>query len=200
MMLQREREMASTYAKALARAAEREFDVYGRFDETHPTMQQRIRRYWEDIDLNFDTVVVPWSAVFVSYQVKTAGATAGEFKFAAAHSQFVFVAARNAANGTGVFRAYPVTDYAPKVGDIIQNNRGSVSYTFQYAKTHKSYPSHSAIVVEEGLDGSGRYVRTIGGNEGNKVGQRIVRLDARGFIKPPASAPKYYISVVQNLK
>jgi hypothetical protein len=110
------------------------------------------------------------------------------------------VAARNAANGTGVFRAYPVSDYAPQVGDIIQNNRGHVSYTFQYAKTHKSYPSHSAIVVEEGADGSGRYVRTIGGNEGNKVGQRIVRLNARGFIRPPASAPKYYISVIQTLK
>jgi hypothetical protein len=192
--------MASTYARALARAAEKEFDLYGSFHETTAVMQRRIAAYWTEIGLRFTSVSVPWSAVFVSSHVKRAGATAGEFKFAAAHSQFVRAAARNAANEAGVFRAYAVSDYAPQVGDIIQNNRAGNAFTFAYAKTHSSYPSHSAIVVEEGIDGAGRYVRTIGGNEGDKVGEKVVRLTAQGMVRQPTSAPRYYISVIQTLK
>ena len=130
-------------------------------------MQTRIKGYWTGIGLNFPGVATPWSAVFVSTHVKKAGATAAEFKFAAAHAKFVYAAAKNAANQTGVFRAFAVTDYAPKVGDIIQNNRNGHAYDFNYAKSHSAYESHSAIVVEEGSDGAGRYVRTIGGNEGD---------------------------------
>ena len=192
--------MASTFAKALARLAEREFDEYGTLHETHPAMQRRIKGYWDEINLDFTTVSVPWSAVFVSSRVKRAGALPTEFKFAAAHSKFVFAAAKNAANGTGMFRAFPIDVHAPKVGDIIQNNRGGNEFTFTHAKTHDSYMSHSAIVVEEGADGAGRYVRTIGGNEGDKVGDRVVRLTVSGLIKQPSTAPKYYISVIQTLK
>ncbi len=192
--------MASTYAKALARAAEKEFDLYGSFHETTSLMQRRIARYWSDIGLRFPGVGVAWSAVFVSAQVKGAGATAREFKFAAAHSQFVFAAAKNAANQSGVFRAFAVSDYAPKVGDIIQNNRNGNAFTFAYARTHQRYQSHSAVVVEEGADGSGRYVRTIGGNEGDRVGEKVLRLTARGIVKQPVSAPNYYIAIIQNLK
>lgn len=192
--------MGSTYARALARAAEKEFDLYGSFHETTSLMQRRIARYWTDIGLRFPGVGIPWSAVFVSAQVKGAGATAREFRFAAAHSQFVFAAAKNAANEAGVFRAFAVDEYAPTVGDIIQNNRSGNAFTFAYARTHQRYPSHSAIVVEEGADGSGRYVRTIGGNEGDRVGEKVVRVTAQGLVRQPASAPKYYIAIIQNLK
>jgi hypothetical protein len=163
-------------------------------------MVARIRTYWTGIGLQFPGVSVPWSAVFVSSRVKLAGASSNEFKFAAAHSIFVFQAAKNAASNTGVFRAFSPLSYAPKIGDIIQNNRGGAAFDFNYAKAHKNYASHSAIVVEEGSDGSGRYVRTIGGNESDRVGERIVRVSQNGLIKQPQSAPKYYISVIQNLK
>jgi hypothetical protein len=192
--------MATTFAKKLAKLAETEYDDYGAFHETSPTMQKRIRGYWISIGLKFPGVSTAWSAVFVSSHVKRAGAVTAEFKFAAAHSQFVYRAAQNAANGTGVFRAHPVADYAPQVGDIIQNNRDGNTYDYNYVKSHDSYYSHSAIVVEEGADGSGRYVRTIGGNEGNRVGDRVVRLKSNGLIKQPASDPTYFICVIQNLK
>jgi hypothetical protein len=190
----------STFAKALARAAEKEFDDFGTFHETTPTMQTRIRGYWTTIGLSFPGVATAWSAVFVSSLVKKAGAVASEFKFAQAHSTFVHQAIKNATNDTGVFRGFPITEYAPKVGDIIQNNRDGGAHTFAFAKAHSAYKSHSAIVVEEGSDGSGRYVRTIGGNEGDRVGDRVVRVDANGLIKQPSTTPKYYICVIQNLK
>jgi hypothetical protein len=192
--------MATTYAKTLARIAEEEFNNLGGLHETTPTMQARIKTYWTSIGLSFPGVSTPWSAVFVSSHVKRAGATAGEFKFAAAHSKFVKAAISNAINATGVFRAFPITDHAPKIGDIIQNNRNGNNFTYNFAKTHDAYESHSAIVVEEGADGSGRYVRTIGGNEGDAVGDRIVRLTTDGFIKQPTTTPKYYICVIQTLK
>ena len=192
--------MPTTYAKTLARLAEKEYDDYGSFHETSPTMQARIKTYWTSIGLSFPGVATAWSAVFVSSHVKRAGATAAEFKFAAAHSQFVKKAIANAVSSTGVFRAFPVNVYAPKIGDIIQNNRNGNSYDYNFAKANSSYQSHSAIVVEEGSDGGGRYVRTVGGNEGDKVGDRVVRLNSAGLIKQPASTPKYYICVIQTLK
>ena len=80
--------------------------------------------------------------------------------------------------------AFPnVAQYAPKMGDILENNRGHGTYTFQYAATHRSYPSHSAIVMEVGVDSKGNYLRTIGGNESDAVGMKEVRLDANGRVR-----------------
>ena len=67
--------------------------------------------------------------------------------------------------------AFPnVAQYAPKIGDILQNNRGHGTYTFQYAATHRSYPSHCAIVMEVGVDSKGNYLQTNGGNESDQNG------------------------------
>ncbi|RWB20416.1 MAG: DUF2272 domain-containing protein [Mesorhizobium sp.] len=163
-------------------------------------MATRIRKYWADIGLPFPGVGTPWSAVFVSTFVKWAGATAAEFQFAASHSQFVFAAIQNAQNGVGVFRGRRLNAYGPKIGDIIQNNRSGNTFDYSYAAAHKNYESHSAIVVEEGADGSGRYVRTIGGNESDTVGDKIVRLTAGGLIKQPSTDPHRYICVIEDLK
>ena len=114
----------------------------------------------------------PWSAVFVSWCVKEAGSTAAQFLFSPQHSQFVNAAIANAKAGTGVFMGRDVGQYAPKIGDILQSNRGHGAYTFQYAATHRSYPSHSAIVMEVGVDNKGNYLRTIGGNESDSVGMK----------------------------
>ena len=67
--------------------------------------------------------------------------------------------------------AFPnVAQYAPKIGDNLQNNQGHGAYTFQYAATHRSYPSHCAIVMEVGVDSKGNYLQTIGGNESDQNG------------------------------
>lgn len=96
-----------------------------------------------------------------------------------------------------MFRGHDPSGYAPKLGDILQNNRAGNSYTFPYASTHKSYQSHSAIVIEVGTDTKGRYLRTVGGNESDSVGMKEVRLNAQGIVKNPLGL---YISVIENLK
>ncbi len=92
-------------------------------------------------------------------------------------------------SGEGVFRGLPITNHAPEVGDIIHNNRGGKAYSYEYARTHASYDSHSAIVVEVGVDARGGYALTIGGNESNSVRRKLVRLNSKGQVKQRDSNP-----------
>ena len=148
--------MPSAYALKLAKIAEAEFDNFHGYHETTSKMAARIKTYWTSLGLGFPGVGTAWSAVFTSFFVQSAGAVASEFKFSPAHAQFVFVAIQNAIAGVGVFRGRDVASYAPKIGDIIHNNRNGNTFNFPFAAANKSYESHTAIVVEEGSDGSGR--------------------------------------------
>ena len=191
--------MPTPFALQLAGIAGDQHTTFHLHDEADPVLCKQIKKYWTDLRLGFTSCVsVPWSAVFVSWCVKQAGATSAEFKFAAAHSVFVFEAIRNAVNGTGVFRGLDITAHAPGIGDIIQNNRGGTSHDYAFARTHKEYSSHSAIVVETGHDSDGPFALTVGGNEGNSIRQTIVRVDANGLIKQRKNNP--FICVIQNLK
>ena len=190
---------ASAFSKRLAGIAEDQHTTFHLLDEADSLLCKQIRRYWEDLGLGFTSCVsVPWSAVFVSWCVKKAGATPSEFKFSAAHSVFVHEAIRNATSGIGVFHGVDIPAEPPEVGDIIQNNRGGTTHTFHFAATHKKYASHSAIVVEIGEDASGGYALTVGGNEGNSVRKTIVRLTPAGFIKQRDANP--FICLVKTRK
>lgn len=184
------------YAKKLASIAAAEYLKYRYMREQEPALAKQIENYWLGIAA-FPGLDEAWSAVFVSWCVKQAGATAAEFHFSARHSAFVYWAIQNQLNHTGLFKAYDVKAYAPKVGDILQNNRSGNQFDFAYAKANQKYISHSAIVVEVGSDSKGNYLRTIGGNENDSVGLKQVRLDTKGYVK---NASGIYISVIENLK
>jgi hypothetical protein len=190
--------LPSAFAKRLAAIAQNQYDKYHLIHENDPPLAGQIQKYWRDLGFSFPGVTTPWSAVFVSWCMNSAGATANEFKFAQAHSVFVNWAIKNATNHAGLFRGFPIEAYAPKIGDVIQHNRNGNAFNFQYAKTHSQYESHSAIVVETGQDAQGNYLLTVGGNEGNSVGMKLIRLTAAGFIKQRQNNP--YISAMQNLK
>jgi hypothetical protein len=194
----RERFMPTTFAKKLAATAQKQYDLFHFDSENDPPLANQIEKYWTGLGLDFPGVETAWSAVFISWCVKQAGATQAEFNFNAMHSQFVFTAIKNATNNTGVFRAFDIADYAPQVGDLIHNNRDGNTHNFAFAKTHKSYPSHSAIVVEVGTDSQGGYAMTIGGNESDSIRQKLVRLTASGKVKQRVLSP--YICVIQDLK
>ena len=192
--------MPTKYASSLAKLAETEFDNFNGYHETTPKMAARIKTFWKALGLHFPGVSTPWSAVFVSYFVKTAGATAAEFSFSPSHAVFVHQAIQNEVHSIGVFRGKKLASYAPKIGDIVQNNRNGNSYDYNFASANTAYQSHSAIVVEEGVDGNGRYVRAIGGNESDTVGQHIIRLNSGGLIVQPKADVSRYICVIANLK
>lgn len=189
----------SAFALKLAAIAQEQHTKFHLMDEADLALCKQIKKYWTDIGIEFTSCVsVPWSAAFVSWCVKQAGATASEFKFADGHSKFVYKAIQDALNGPGVFHGLDISVYAPNIGDIIQNNRGGLSFDYAYARTHKNYQSHSAIVVETGQDTDGHYALTIGGNEGNSIRRTVVRLNLQGFIKQRGNNP--FICVIQTLK
>src|SRR5262245_32560204 len=113
----------TTYQKKLATTAGKEFEKFRLFRENQDPLMSRIEEYWTELGLTFESVAVAWSAVFVSWCVKEAGATSQQFKFSSLHSQFVKRAIANAKTGTGLFHGRRLSEYAPKMGDILHNNR-----------------------------------------------------------------------------
>jgi hypothetical protein len=191
--------MPSAFAIKLASIAEAQ---HARFQFTHesdPALCKEIKKWTQDIGFPFTSCTkVAWSAVFISWCVKQAGATKAEFKFAMSHSVFVNEAIKKAANGTGVFQGFDISEQPPAIGDIIQNNRRNHTFDFAFAKTHKNYESHSVIVVEIGQDAQGGFAFCVGGNESDAVRRSVVRLDSRGFIKQRDGSP--FICIIKDLK
>lgn len=190
--------MATVFEAALASAALAEHARYGGLDEDTDAMGARIRAYYAGLGFPFASVSVPWSAVFVSWCVKQAGATRDEFLFSPQHSQFVHRAITDAATRRGVFRGVRFDEAQPTVGDLIQWNQPGNAYDFAHAEAHESYPSHSAIVVATGEDASGRFAMTVGGNEADTVGRSRIGLTAAGLVRQRAR--QAFISLVQTLK
>lgn len=187
---------AAGFAARLTASAEGEFDLVRQTHETAPPMRQRIETYWTGLGLAFPGVSVAWSAVFISWNVLTAGAVKANFTFSARHSEFVHDAIVGK-NVPPAFTGRRIGDYAPKVGDIIQNNRGGNSFSFDFARANDAYESHSAIVVEVGAaTGGQRFAVTIGGNENDSVRRRRIDLDSAGKIIQPSA--DFYICVLEN--
>lgn len=188
------------YVAKLITVATGEYDGYHTITESNEPLRSRIDAYCRGIGIAppDDIATFAWSATFVSWCVKTAGATRQEFTFSAAHAVFVRAAIANADQHIGVFRARPVDSYAPRPGDLIHRNRSGGTVTYSEARVHSDYPSHSAIVIEVGEDRIGRYAMTVGGNESNSIRMTRVDLDATGLVRQHAANP--FICVVQDLK
>ena len=192
--------MISDFEKALANIALTEYRDFEQYDEADDKLAKRIRQYWTTMEWTFPGVGTAWSAVFVSWCLKTAGASKKEFLFAQGHAKFVHWAIQNADTDSGLFRGYRIDECAVSVGDLIHNNRPGKNLTFAYAAGHDKYESHSAIVTSTGQDSDGHFAITIGGNEGKpgSVGRRRVALNEDGLVVQRKNSP--YISVVQSLK
>lgn len=192
--------MATTlFTKQLAEIAQEQYQLYKSTDEADEKLCRQIRQYYRDLGFTFNSCVAePWSAVFVSWCVLRAGSNSSEFRFSLSHSKFVYAAIQNTLNNTGVFRARRLNRYAPKIGDIIQNNRNNSTFDYDYARTHEHYESHSAIVIETGEDSNGRYLLTIGGNESDSIRMKEIRLDHNGLVINRTVNP--YILIIETLK
>lgn len=189
----------SPFAKKLASIAQQQHTKFEFTNEADPVLCSQIKKWTQDIGFPFTScTAVPWSAVFISWCVKQAGATKAEFKFAMAHSVFVHQAIKNAINATGVFQGFPFNAAPPAVGDIIQHNRGGNTFDFSFARDNDEYKSHSVIVIEVGQDVQGRFAFCVGGNESDSIRRTVVRLDANGIIKQRQG--NSFISIIKNLK
>lgn len=199
----------SPFAQALATIAVQELQTYqGQEEDTDcvtgkPCLAKQIATYWNELHSKFSEVPgfqnvgVAWSAVFVSWCVMKAKTPPVAFLFSDEHSEFV----HDAINNPRAFKGRRLDAYAPRVGDIVANNRPGSNHDFDYAAANSNYPSHSRIVVSKGQDSNGKFVQLVGGNE-NQTGnggihQTRFSLNADGTLVQVAHEP--FIAVLQNL-
>ena len=164
---------------SVAQAARAEWEKYGGKLEGAPDMCKRIQDYSQFIDghRNWDCTASqgkgPWSAIFVSFVVRSAGKS--YFPKATAHWQYIQAAFRGE---SGMIAHRFGSTYAPKPGDLVCNSRGGKRTTFETAQT-KPFSSHCDIVVSNYKD----IIYVVGGNTRNqspRVGGNTVGLKTLG--------------------
>jgi hypothetical protein len=118
-----------------------------------------------------------WSAAFISYVMRIAGA-GKRFPYSGAHSDFIVVGREAASDATDVIKAMRPESYAPKLGDLLcfSRDRNKVAKFDDIPRS--SFRAHCAIVVEV-TPGT---VFVIGGNVGNAVAISRVPTTPQGMI------------------
>jgi hypothetical protein len=118
-----------------------------------------------------------WSAAFVSYVMRTAGAGDG-FPYAAAHWTYVN-AARDASPGVRL-RAERPEAYAPRPGDLICMGRLWSTYV-RYDDLPTEFAGHCDVVV----DTAPGTLTVVGGNVDDAVGAKHVPVTDDGMLATP---------------
>lgn len=192
-----------TIAHQVVARAEAEWDFFGRPErdlkgrhlrrggiEHLQPYASRVGDYWatgaQRPDLDGTDREMPWSAAFISFVFRTAGA-GRHFPRAAGHAQYIHAAKRQGVQG--VLQAHAPNRYAPKVGDIITYARGDDPVDLDDLPAW--FTSHGDIVVAV-HDG---YVEVIGGNVGNTVTRRPFSTTPTGRLNDKRVA---WIAVIEN--
>jgi hypothetical protein len=119
-----------------------------------------------------------WSAAFISYVMRMAGAGSG-FPYSATHADYVEAAARRD-HGVAL-TAERVTVYAPQPGDLICAWRGRRPVSFEELPTVGRFAAHCDIVVGRKRGELG----VIGGNVDNAVTMKPIPITADGRLAGP---------------
>lgn len=186
--LQRIRELRA----AIVSVAEREYADW--FDpaitERMPEGRRLVAGYWQqgvgitysdaqlaDADFQEDH---PWSAAFVSYVMRTAGAGV-DFRYAASHYRYLREAIDNRIHRMpSICKAYRLSEQVVEAGDIVVRARGGSGATYDnpYGTNGKT---HGDIVTR--VDAA--TIRTIGGNVNQNVDAKTLTIDATNHLPHP---------------
>jgi hypothetical protein len=159
-------------------------------------LEDRIEFYGRSIGIaDITSFREHYSAVFISWCMRTAGATEAEFPSQLSHSKYARFALRNAEIEQGVFRARRIETYAPEPGDIVHVNRDNGKVNFDRIRVG-GYFSESGIIVDI-VPGKGLVV--MGNQEpcGN-VGIEELALTDSGLLIQRGRNP--FIAVIEVLK
>jgi hypothetical protein len=127
-----------------------------------------------------------WSAAFISYVMRIAGAT-HRFPYSPAHATYINIARQMALNETTdwVVVAEPPDVYAPQPGDLICAGRGKAErLRFKDLPTRHAFPAHCDIAVAVGDT-----LSVIGGNVDDAVTMKHVPVTADGHLAGPGGVP-----------
>lgn len=142
---------------------------------------QRVAKYWREgtgINNRDGTDGVAWSSAFISYIMKKGGAK-DKFVYDEAHSKYIRDSIKNRKQGkfNAPFVGYKISEVAPKVGDLVCYHRHSGGIEGYYDRT-SGYKSHCDLVVKKDKN----QLEVIGGNVGDAVTKRIVRINSEGKV------------------
>jgi hypothetical protein len=200
---------ASPFAARIVEIASKEWNFFGNqtYDLDGHVIQvghkegedgyyQRIGQYWLEgtntHGIDGRDHDYPWSAAFISWAMKTGGAS-DRFRYSTQHSVYISHAIRDRLNGRSDagFWGWRLNEYKPKTGDLVcWARQAGVDYDHQNGGV---YAGHCDIVVAVAAN----QVEVIGGNVGDSVTRRPLRLNAAGFLTPPDQSERLF-AVMQN--
>ncbi len=177
----------------IARLAVQEWQRWGKgnIKESNPDIRSVLEDYWRTgvgrvPNRSRWWSTTPWSAAFISWVVRKAGA-GNTFKYSSGHTTYVGKAKLNRlANNNNPFKAYRISEVAPRVGDLVCVERSGSGVT--YDNVDKGFRASHCDIVTQVRSGS---LTKIGGNVSNSVSAKKVRIDSKGRI----TTPGYYAVV-----
>ena len=152
----------------------------GRTKESDPQIRKVLEDYWRSGAgwLPDDPAwwsKYPWSAAFVSWVMRKAGA-GSDFRYSAAHADYVAAARDNRlAKNSNPFKAYRINEVAPKPGDLVCKRRQD---GVTYDNVRRGHLTHCDVVTAI----EGNKLVTIGGNVSDSVKATPVKIDAQGRV------------------
>lgn len=186
----------SVFKKKLVSDALAEWEAWngqGRIKEGSSTTMERLRKYWKEgtNTNNSDSYYIntPWSATFISYLFRKAGA-GDDFKYNPSHSGYIVSAIKNRkAKNNNPFQGYKPNEVKVELGDLVCFPRQSgVNYD-----STGSYKGHCDLVVE--INDS--QAVSIGGNVSDSVTKTIVPL-SNGKIDMSKQKKGYFVVIKNN--
>jgi hypothetical protein len=183
----------SAFKTKLVGVAKQQHTLLGGLHTGDLQLRDQIARYWQEVGFSVpeDIDTSHWSAVFISWCMRNAGASNTEFPPAQAHWEY----AQRALQSSGLFAARRLTDYAPQNGDLLHFNRDGGTTRFEQIQ-NGHYPADGAIFVELGSDNEARFV--LGNDPNGSVGLQTAAIDSNGFILQRESNP--FICIIEVLK
>ena len=168
----------------------------GRLKETHPSALGILQEYYrEGVRRNISRSNLanpawqgdhPWSAVFISYIMRKAGA-GSIFRYSAGHACYVRAARDNRMlKNANPFKAFRTSEIRPEVGDLVCAQRAGSGVNYDNVRC--GFKSHCDIVVAK----SGNKLTLVGGNVNNSVYPKPLHTNSSGFIDNPR-----YFSVIR---
>lgn len=193
---------AASLADAIVRVAEAQYRRWhssGKLRETDTAAVPILREYYrEGVKTQVSAAEIqdttwqkahPWSAVFVSFVMRTAGAGTA-FRYSPGHQDYIAAARRNRLDNvsSNPFWAYRVGEVAPQVGDLVCAERDNSGANYDNIGDKRRRKTHCDIVTEV-RPGS---LRVIGGNVNNNVDAKTIRTQPDGRLALDGSQARFF--------
>ena len=191
----------SPFKSELVKVAKDEHERLGSLKRGDAALRERIELYCRDVNVAMTDAVdkFHYSAVFISWCLRKAGASEEEFPATSRHWEYARRATQDPIGTEGILRGRTIESYAPQVGDLVHMNRDGGIVGYERARSGPyPYLAESGIVIHVGE--SEREALIVMGNQeprGNVGTEQLVLSDS-GLLVQRTKAP--FICVLEVLK